>query len=72
MRRTLEDGDACMEFLVQPRIPDSLDVEDSLIEWPESQAPFYKVATLRIPRQIFDAPDKMQCVKTSPLHLGMC
>src|SRR3984893_8521782 len=58
LRRTLENGDACMEFLVQRRTSDTMDVEDSRIEWKEAQAPFSTVATIRIPRQVFDTPEQ--------------
>ncbi len=58
LRHTLQSGDACMEFLVQPRTSDSMDVEDSRIEWTESAAPFYKLATIRIPKQDFDSPEQ--------------
>jgi hypothetical protein len=58
LRNTLQAGDACMEFLVQPRISDSMDVEDSRTEWKESQAPFFTVATIRIPKQIFDTVEQ--------------
>jgi hypothetical protein len=58
LRNTLQNGDACMEFLVQPRTSDRMDVEDSRIEWKETEAPFYKVATIRIPRQAFDTPEQ--------------
>ncbi len=56
MRTTLEQGDACFELLVQPRTNPAMDVERSMIEWKESEAPFYKVATLSIPKQSFDLP----------------
>ncbi|MFZ5699612.1 MAG: catalase family protein [Pseudomonadota bacterium] len=56
LRGTLQNGDACMEFLVQPRTSESMDVEDAMTEWKESEAPFFPVATLRIPRQVFDTP----------------
>jgi Catalase len=58
LRASLRSGDACMEFLVQPRTSKSMDVEDSRIEWKERQAPFYSVATIRIPRQEFDTPEQ--------------
>ncbi len=54
LRSTLQAHDACMEFLVQPRSSGSLSVEDSMTEWKESEAPFLKVATIRIPQQAFD------------------
>jgi hypothetical protein len=56
LRNTLQRGDACMEFLIQPRTSSSMDVEDSRIEWNEAQAPFYRVATIHIPAQVFDTP----------------
>ena len=58
LRNTLQNDDACMEFLVQARTSDRMDVEDSRIEWKEAQAPFSKVATIRIPRQTFDTPQQ--------------
>jgi Catalase len=58
LRNTLQSGEACMELLVQPRTSSSMDVEDSRIEWKEAQAPFYPVATIRIPRQVFDTPEQ--------------
>ena len=60
MRSTLENGDACMELLVQPRTSDSMSVEDSMTEWKESKAPFSPVATLRIPQQTFDTIEQNQ------------
>jgi Catalase len=58
LRNTLQNGEACMELLVQPRTSSSMDVEDSRIEWKEAQAPFYPVAIIRIPRQVFDTPEQ--------------
>jgi Catalase len=60
LRNTLQNGDACMEFLVQPRASNSMDVEDSRTEWKEAQAPFYTVAMIRIPRQVFDTPEQSE------------
>lgn len=56
MRATLGQGDACFEFLVQPRTSSSMSVERSTIEWNESEAPFRRVAVLSIPQQTFDRP----------------
>jgi hypothetical protein len=55
MKSTLGRGDACMNFMIQPRTFNKLDVEDAKTRWDEADAPFYKVATLRIPRQDFDS-----------------
>lgn len=71
LRNTLQKGDACMELLVQPRTSNSMDVEDSMTEWKEAQAPFYQVATIRIPRQVFDTPDQNEFCEElsfSPWH----
>jgi Catalase len=71
LRTTLQTGDACMEFLVQPRTSDSMDVEDSMTEWKEEKAPFYKVAAIRIPQQTFDTADQNEFCENlsfSPWH----
>jgi hypothetical protein len=71
LRNTLQTGDACMEFLVQPRTSNSMDVEDSMTEWKEAQAPFYQVAKIRIPQQIFDTPEQNEFCENlsfSPWH----
>ena len=58
LRTALQNGDTCMEFLVQTRTSNGMSVEDSMTEWKEEQAPFSKVATIRIPRQTFDTADQ--------------
>jgi hypothetical protein len=59
MRNTLATGDACMTFMIQPRTSDKLDVEDARTRWTEADAPFYKVATIHIPKQEFDSPEQL-------------
>jgi hypothetical protein len=71
LRTTLRDGDACMEFLVQPRTSTALSVEDSMTEWTEKDAPFYKVATIHIPRQTFDTAEQnssCEALSFNPWH----
>ena len=71
LRTTLQDGDACMEFLVQPRTSIELSVEDSMTEWTEQEAPFYRVATIHIPRQAFDTREQNTFCETlsfNPWH----
>lgn len=58
LKNSLQKKDACMEFLVQPRTSNKLSVEDSMTEWKETDAPFYPVAVIRIPEQVFDTPDQ--------------
>ncbi len=52
----LAERDASFDFLVQPRTSSAMSVEDALIDWPEAEAPFYKVAMIRIPKQTFATP----------------
>lgn len=71
LRNTLHKGDACMEFYIQPRTSNDMAVEDSMAEWQESRAPFYKVATIIIPKQEFDTPEQNQFCENlsfSPWH----
>lgn len=58
LKNSLQKKDACMEFLVQPRTSNTLLVEDSMTEWKEADAPFYPVASIRIPEQVFDTVDQ--------------
>lgn len=58
LRKNLETSDACMEFLIQPRTTSKMLVEDSMTEWKEDKAPFYQIATIHIPKQIFDTPEQ--------------
>lgn len=71
LKSSLKKDDACMEFLIQPRTSNKMSVEDSMTEWKESDAPFYKVATIRIPQQIFDTPAQNEFCENlsfSPWH----
>lgn len=51
----LADGDACFDFLIQPRPAgasnEEFPVEDASVVWNESRAPFIKVARLILPKQ---------------------
>jgi hypothetical protein len=58
IQATLQKGEVMMKFLVQPKTSDSMSVEDSMTEWCETEAPFYEVATIRIPKQNFDIPEQ--------------
>ena len=59
MANTLSTGDACFNFMVQPRPSEAMKVEDSKTEWLESEAPFIKVAKVHIPKQVFDTDAQM-------------
>jgi len=58
LKTTLQNTEACMEFLIQPRTSDKMLVEDAMTEWDEKAAPFYQVATIHIPKQEFDTPEQ--------------
>ncbi len=71
LKNTLNNGSACMEFLIQPRTSNAMSVEDSMTEWKESDAPFYKVATLEFAKQTFDTPAQNEFCENlsfSPFH----
>ena len=71
LKSSLQKEDACMEFLIQPRTSKSMSVENSMTKWKENKAPFYKVATLRIPQQVFDTPEQNKFCENlsfSPWH----
>jgi Catalase len=58
IRTTLEKHEVVMKFLVQPRTSNSMSVEDCMTEWDETQAPFYEVANIRIPKQNLAVPEQ--------------
>lgn len=53
----LHESDAKFDFLVQPRTSDVMSAEDSQTKWTEAQAPFHKVATITIQKQVFATPE---------------
>lgn len=58
MKKYLEHHDAYFDFKVQLQTnPETMPIEDPTIEWPVSESPFIKVATIKIPQQIFDTED---------------
>lgn len=71
MARTLRESDAKFVFTLQPRTSTNLSVEDSRIEWTEDVAPFYAVASIVIPKQTFDTPQRnaaCELLSYSPWH----
>ncbi len=60
LKDSLQKQEVCMEFLIQPRTSTQMQVEDAMTEWKEKEAPFYQVATIRIPKQNFDTPEQNQ------------
>lgn len=48
------------DFMLQTqRNADTMPIEDPSVPWDESESPFVKVATLRIPRQVFATAEQM-------------
>jgi len=61
MAAELGASDVCLDFMVQLQgSPKAMPVEDPTILWDERQSPFVKVATIRIPRQVFDTAEQNQ------------
>ncbi len=54
MTAHLKDRAACFEFMVQLQVPGkNMPVEDTTVEWTESDSPFVPVARIEIPKQSF-------------------
>ena len=54
MTAHLKDRDACFEFMIQVQVPGkNMPVEDTTVEWTESDSPFVPVARIEIPKQSF-------------------
>lgn len=59
MVEQLSAGDACLKFSVQFFVDNNVTpIEDPSIEWKEKDSLFLNVATLRIPKQVFDTPEQ--------------
>jgi hypothetical protein len=55
MKVHLDEKDAYFDLKVQLQTnPETMPIEDPTIEWNEAESAYIKVATLRIPRQLFD------------------
>jgi hypothetical protein len=73
MQRTLRAGDATFDFLVQLQTdPRRMPIEDASIEWPESMSPFIPVATIRIPSQVFETPDRVRFARQLSFNPWHC
>lgn len=55
----LASREALFDFLVQVQTdPVAMPVEDPTVGWDEATSPYRKVATIRIPPQVFDTPEQ--------------
>ena len=72
MVKQIGSEDVYFEFLVQVQTdPVKMPVEDSLVEWKETDAPFQRVALIRIPKQDISAPENLKIAEKlsfSPWH----
>jgi hypothetical protein len=68
----LHTTEATFDFMVQLQTnPATMPIDDSGVEWQESESPYIKVATLRIPQQTFDTPERFDLAEHlsfSPEH----
>jgi len=59
MRAHLDQEEATFDFLVQFHVDEQrTPIEDATVEWRTQDAPYHRVATIRIPRQRFDNPER--------------
>jgi hypothetical protein len=64
MVAALEAGDVELDLRIQRQTdPHLMPIENASVLWPERLSPRVSVATLRIPRQKFDAPAQMEFAK---------
>ena len=72
MKRQLSSAPAEFVFSIQRQAnPRSMPIEDASVCWDERASPFVPVATLRIPRQDFDTPERDlqgENLRFSPWH----
>jgi hypothetical protein len=72
LKRHLERGDGCFDFMVQFQTDASrMPIEDASVEWKERESPYRAVARIRIPKQPVDASDgaaRCESVAFNPWH----
>ena len=57
----LENGDACLQFMVQLQDANKhMPIEDPSVLWKESDSPYIAIATITIPQQQFDTAEQQQ------------
>lgn len=55
--KDLAEKDFYFDFMIQfQEDPDKMPIEDPTVEW---RSPFFKIATIKIPKQTFDSPDQI-------------
>ena len=60
MVQALREGDVDLDFRIQLQTdPWRMPIENAGVLWPEKLSPRVPVATLRLPRQVFDSPDQI-------------
>lgn len=60
IQASLLKGGVTMKFMVQTRTSPQLSVEDAMVEWPETEAPFHEIGTIYIPMQAMNTPEREQ------------
>ncbi len=72
LAKSLADSEAIFDFCAQLQTqPSRMPIEDPRIEWRESQSTFIPVARITIPRQSFDAPERVafcENISFTPWH----
>lgn len=72
MEKHLAAHEASFDFMVQvQKDPVRMPVEDAGVEWSETESPFIKVATIRIPPQVFRTAEREELAEDlsfSPAH----
>lgn len=64
MAATLGQHSVAFDFLVQRQTdPIAMPIDDAIARWDEKCSPFVKVATIAIPRQVFDSPAQMDAAE---------
>ena len=61
MQEHLHAKEARFDFMVQlQKDPESMPIEDALVDWDENVSPYQKVATVVIPIQNFNTPEQIE------------
>ena len=66
MKEHLAKEEASFDFMIQFQTDAvKMPIEDATVDWPEALSPLIKVATIKIPKQIFDSAEQMVFAENS-------
>jgi hypothetical protein len=73
MSAHLAKAEGCFDFMIQFQVDrDRMPIEDATVEWREEESPYHRVATVRIPKQRIDDPQRVGLCENAAFNPWNC